>query len=29
LQKNICEFLCILEPRGFLTCLGVRRTIGS
>lgn len=26
LQKDICEFLCILEPKGFLMCLGVRRT---
>ena len=29
LQKEICEFLCLLGPRGFLTCLGVRKTIGS
>ena len=29
LQKEICEFLCNLEPIGFLTCLGVRRTVGS
>lgn len=29
LQKEICEFLCLLEPKGFLTCLGVRMTIGS
>lgn len=29
LQKDICEFLCLLEPRGFLTCLGVRKTVGS
>jgi hypothetical protein len=29
LQKEICEFLCLLEPRGFLTCLGIRKTIGS
>jgi len=29
LQKEICEFLCMLEPRGFLTCLGIRKTIGS
>ena len=29
LQKDMCEFLCLLGARGFLTCLGVRRTIGS
>lgn len=29
LQKEICEFLCLLEPRGFLICLGIRKTIGS
>ena len=29
LQKEICEFLCSLEPHGFLLFLGVRRTIGS
>ena len=29
LQKEICEFLCLLEPRGFLTCLGIRKTVGS
>ena len=29
LQKEICDFMCLLGPRGFLTCLGVRRTIGS
>jgi hypothetical protein len=29
LQKEICEFLCLLETRGFLTCLGIRKTIGS
>ena len=29
LQKEICEFLCSLQPSGFLTCLGVRRTVGS
>ena len=29
LQKDICEFLCLLGTRGFLTCLGVRRTIGT
>ena len=29
LQKDICEFMCLLGTRGFLTCLGVRRTIGT
>ena len=29
LQKDICEFLCLLGTRGFLTCLGLRRTIGT
>jgi len=29
LQKQICEFLCLLEPIGFLMCLGVRRTTFS
>ena len=29
LQREICEFLCLLEPRGFLTCLGIRKTVGS
>jgi hypothetical protein len=29
LQKDICEFLCLLEPRGFLSCLGIRKTLGS
>lgn len=29
LQKDICEFLCLLEPIGFLMCLGVRRTTFS
>jgi hypothetical protein len=29
IQKDICEFLCLLEQRGFLTCLGIRFTIGS
>jgi hypothetical protein len=29
LQKDICEFLCLLEPRGLLSCLGIRKTVGS
>lgn len=29
LQKLICDFLVSIEPRGFLCCLGVRRTVGS
>jgi len=29
LLKDITDFLCSLEPRGFLACLGVRKTIGS
>ena len=29
LQKDICEFLCLLGTRGFLACLGLRRTIGT
>lgn len=29
LQKLLCEFLCSIEPKGFLTCLGFRTSIGS
>lgn len=29
LLKDITDLLCSLEPRGFLACLGVRKTIGS
>ena len=29
LQKYILEFLCSIEPSGFLTCLGIRKTVGS
>ena len=29
MQKYLTEFLCSIEPKGFLTCLGMRRTIGS
>ena len=29
LQKFILEFLCSIEPRGFLTMLGIRKTVGG
>lgn len=29
LQKLICDFLVSIEPKGFLSCLGIRRTLGS
>ena len=29
LQKLVCDFLVSIEPKGFLCCLGIRRTIGS
>ena len=29
LQKELLDFFCNLGPRGFLTCLGLRKTVGS
>lgn len=29
LQKELLEFFIMLEPAGFLICLGLRRTVGS